>query len=321
MKAFLTGGTGFIGSHLVDLLLARDVEVYLLVRNPDKETSLRQKKVHVLRGDLFSIPELPAGLDVVFHLAGKTRALKSGDYYTVNQEGTASLFRSLLRKKDRPRVIFLSSQAACGPSPEGGPVKESDPPRPIASYGRSKLRAEEEALKFKDEFPVGIIRASAVFGPRDRDFLAYFKFVAQGIILAPRGSSAASLVYVKDLAEALFRSARFDYASGEIFNIADSRGYTWTEFGEAAAVALRKRCRKIMIPKGLVYLISLAYETGYKLTRRPGLLTRDKYREMMKPGWLLDVSKAAAVLSFRTRYSLDQAVRETISWYLAEGWI
>jgi nucleoside-diphosphate-sugar epimerase len=321
MKAFLTGGTGFIGTHLVDLLLARDAEVYALVRNPDKESALLKKEVRVLRGDLFSIPALPAGLDIVFHLAGKTRSLNSADYYTVNQEGTASLFRSLSRLKERPRVILLSSQAAGGPSLEGRPVKESDPPRPVTPYGWSKLRGEQEALKFRDEFPLAIIRASSVFGPQDRDFLPYFKFAARGLVLGLGKQKAASLIYVKDLAEALFLCARIGLPSGEILNVADFRPIKWEELGMAAAAALGRRYLKVRFPNGVLYLASLLYEAGHRLVRSPGVLDRDKFRDMMQPSWLLDVSKAAKMLSFRTRYRLDQAVQETISWYVAERWM
>jgi nucleoside-diphosphate-sugar epimerase len=321
MKAFLTGGTGFIGTHLLDLLLAREAEVHVLVRDPNKNPTLRQKKVRVLRGDLFSIPALPAGLDAVFHLAGKTRSLNSACYYTVNQGGTASLFRSLGRLVERPRVVVLSSQAAAGPSMDERPVKESDPPHPISPYGWSKLRGEQEALKFKDEFPVTIVRAPSVFGPRDRDFLVYLKLAARGIVLTLREKKAASLVYVKDLAEALWRCGQAGLRSGETFNIADSRVYAWEELGMAAAAALGKKYRRVKISKRLLYSISLLYEAGDYLRGKPGPFNRAKFHALMQPGWVMDVRKAAERLSFRTRYPLEQAMQETISWYRDAGWI
>jgi nucleoside-diphosphate-sugar epimerase len=321
VKAFLTGGTGFIGTHLTNLLLARGWEVYVLARKPDKASALREKEVSHLRGDLFSIPALPAGLDVVFHLAGKIRSLNSADYYTVNQEGTASLFRSLGRLQNRPKVILLSSQAAAGPSLDGRPVKESDPPRPVTPYGWSKLRSEQEALRCRDEFQITIVRACSVYGPQDRDFLTYFKLVARGLLIGFREEKTASLIYVKDLAEALVLCAGTPLPSGEILNIADSRPYTWDELGTAAAAALGKTCRKVKLPKGAFYLLSLLYEAGYHLTRKPGAFNRDKYRDLVQPGWLMDVGKATELLSFRPRYSLEKAMRETISWYVAEGWL
>jgi dihydroflavonol-4-reductase len=321
MRAFVTGGTGFIGSHLVDILLARDVEVFVLVRNPEKEPALLKKRVRVLRGDLFSIPALPAGLDIVFHLAGKTRSLKSADYYTVNQRGTASLFHSLEGLKGLPRIVLLSSQAAAGPSDGRRPVLESDRPRPITHYGKSKLRAEAEALKFKGRLSLTIVRASAVFGPLDRDFLAYFKMATRGILLSFPERKEASLIYVKDLAEALFICAQTSLPSGEIFNIANASPYTWEDLGRAAAAALGKTCRRVKVPYSLIYLFTLLSEAGYHLTRNPGLFSREKYREFIQPGWLVDVRKAAELLSFKPRYTLEQAVEETMAWYITQKWL
>jgi dihydroflavonol-4-reductase len=321
VKALLTGGTGFIGTHLIDLLLAKGGEVHVLVRNPDKASALRKKEVGLLKGDLFSIPALPAGLDAVYHLAGKTRSLNSADYYTVNQEGTASLFRSLQRLGERPRVIVLSSQAAGGPSLDGRPVTESDPPHPVTPYGWSKLRSEQEALRFRDEFPIIIVRACSVFGPRDRDFLPYFKLAARGIVIGLKKDRPANFIYVKDLAEALYLCAGARLPSGEILNIADARPYSFDALGEALAAALGKKCRRVRLSHGFLYFLSLLSEARNHLTRDPGVFTSTKYREFVQPGWLMDVTKAAERLPFRARYGLKDALQETISWYAAAGWM
>jgi dihydroflavonol-4-reductase len=321
MRAFLTGGTGFIGSHLVDILLARDVEVFVLVRNPEKEPDLLKKQVRVLRGDLFSIPALPAGLDLVFHLAGKTRSLKAADYYTVNQLGTASLFRSLERLKERPKVVMLSSQAAAGPSDGNRPVLESDQPCPITHYGRSKLRGEEEALRFKDQFPLVIVRPSSVFGPLDKDFLAYFKMATKGILLSFPERKEASLIYVKDLTEALFLCAQTHLPTGEVFNIANAEPCTWEKLGRVAAATLGRTCRRVKVPYVLIYLFSLLSEAGYHLTRNPGLFNREKYRDLIQPGWLMNVDKASEFLHFKPQHTLEQAVQETMAWYIAQKWL
>lgn len=321
MKVFVTGATGFVGSHLVDLLLAKDTEVFALVRNPEQEPALLEKKVRLLRGDLFTIPALPAGLDAVFHLAGKTRSLKSADYYTVNQQGTASLFQALLRLHERPKVVILGSLAAAGPSVGLRPVLESDPPRPITHYGRSKLRGEEEALKFKDRFPITIVRAAAVYGPRDRDFLPYFKLARKGILISSTRKKEASAIYVKDLAEALFLCARNELKSGEIINIADARPYAWEDLARVAAAVLKRKCQKIRVPTSLFFIFSLFSEAGRRLVRKPALLGLDKFRDLVQPLWQADVRKAADVLSFTPRYSLEKAVEETVAWYLAQDWL
>jgi dihydroflavonol-4-reductase len=321
MKALVTGGTGFIGSHLVDFLSGRGTNILALVRNPAKAAELRKGKTKVLEGDLFSFPPVPAEVDIVFHLAGKTRAFKVADYYTVNQGGTASLFRRLVASGVRPKVIYLSSLAASGPSHGSRGVKESDPPRPVTHYGRSKLAGEEEVLRFKDRFPVVIVRASAVFGPRDRDFCAYFKSVKRGLLPIVRGNKSASMCYVKDLVRALDLCARKDLPSGEILNIADPRPYTWEKIGEIAGQALGKKYIRLRLPMGLLFLVSLLTEALGRLKKEPAILSHDKYIDLKQPGWVADVRKAAALLSFETNYSLDRAIRETIDWYIAEKWL
>jgi dihydroflavonol-4-reductase len=321
MKVLVTGGTGFIGSHLVDFLSGRGAKIFALVRDPAKAAELGRGNVTILEGDLFSFPPVPAEVDIVFHLAGKTRAFKIADYYTVNQGGTASLFRHLLASRVRPKVIYLSSLAASGPSHGNGGVKESDSPHPVTHYGRSKLAGEEEVLRFKDRFPVVIVRASAVFGPKDRDFCAYFKAVKRGILPTVRGNKSASMCYAKDLVRALDLCARKELPSGEILNIADPQPYTWEKIGEIAGRALGKKFTRVRLPMGLLFLVSLLTEVQGRLKREPAILSHDKYIDLKQPGWVADVSKAAALLPFQTSYSLDRAIRETVDWYIAEKWL
>jgi nucleoside-diphosphate-sugar epimerase len=321
MRVLLTGGTGFIGSHLIDLLLSRGAEIFALIRNPEKASAWRGDQFRILPGDLFSIPPLPRDIDIVFHLAGITKSLRSKEYYTVNQGGTASLFRALLALEARPKVICLSSQAAGGPCLNGRAIRESDSPRPVTPYGRSKLQGEQEALEFKESFPLVIVRPCAIFGPGDRDFLEYFRLVKRGLIPVPRQRKLVSLCYVKDLVHALDLCAQTSVDSGEIFNIADPRPYAWEELGEAAAAALGRRIRRVKIPMSVIYGASLLSELKNRFTRNAGTFDRNKYRDLAQPAWVIDVEKASQMLSFRPRYTLNMAMQETIAWYVAQKWL
>jgi dihydroflavonol-4-reductase len=321
VQVFLTGGSGFIGGHLVDLLLAHGAEVTVLVRDPDKANALRQKNVRLLKGDLFRIPTLPADIDLVFHLAGRTRSLDSSAYYTVNQAGTASLCRSLLASRARPKLIYLSSLAAVGPSLQGRPVRESDAPHPVTPYGRSKWLGERCVLEYKDAWRVVVVRPSAIFGPGDRDFLEYFRVIRKGFMPVVRTQKEASVCYVKDLVESLWLCAAADVTSGEIFNIASPPPRTWEEVGDAAARAMGIKVKKVRVPLGLLYAASVLYELRGRATGRISLFSRDKYRDLRQPGWVADVEKAASVLGFRPRYSLEAGMRETIDWYRERLWL
>lgn len=324
MKIFITGGTGFIGSHLVDSLAAQeDTEVYALVRDLNNLKWLEGLNINFLEGDLFTIPALPTDVDTIFHLAGSTKAHKSADYYTVNQEGTASLFQALNMQGLTPKkVILLSSLAASGPCYQGNPVKECDEPCPVSPYGRSKLEGEKEALKHKDKFPVTIMRVGPVFGPRDRDFISYFKFIQMGI-LPKIGSTQQlfSLCYIKDLVKAMRLGMEAELESGEIFNIADPHPYSWDEFGRVASQVLNKQLKSVRFPFFIAYLVSFFSEISSKIRKQPSILSRDKLKEMKQEGWVIDTKKSADRLSFYPDFTLLEGLQETLGWYLEHGWL
>lgn len=323
MKILITGGTGFIGSHLIDFLMDKGSEIHALVRDLDRLKWLEGLNIHLLKGDLFSIPPLPSDIDCVFHIAGLSKAINVADYYTVNQQGTASLFHSLHSQKISPKkIIYLSSIAASGPCLNREPVQESHQPHPLTPYGESKLLGEVEALKFKDVFPIVIIRVSAVFGPRDRDFLTYFKWIKKGILpsLASK-QRLLSLCYIKDLTQAFYLCSQKELKSGEIFNIANPNPYRWDEIGEAAGQVMEKPLVKVKVPLPLVYFASLISEMGSKIRKNLNIINRDKFKEMKQEGWIANVEKAANELSFHPQYSLQEAIRQTINWYLRHNWL
>ncbi len=320
MKVFLTGGTGFVGSHFAEHLLRKGATVYALVRNPNDLKGLQGLSVHVLKGDLDSVPELPRDLDFVFHLAALTKARKPEAYYSVNQLGTASLWRAVASQGLHPRLVYISSLAAGGPSTGGRPRREDDPPEPVSLYGKSKQLGEVETLAFRDRFSVLILRAGAVYGPRDKDFLEYFKFQTKGLVPTLAGfDPLVSLIYIKDFVRALDLCLAPGAPGGEIINIADERATAWSDLGRTAASLLGKKARRLAVARPLMFTAALLSEGAGRLTGRMTALTLNKYREMKEGPWSADTRKAKALLGFECRYSLDQGLRETLSWYKEHG--
>ena len=322
MRVLVTGGTGFLGSHLVERLLEEPgAEVYALVRNPSKLRWLEGlERVRLLPGDLLNLPALPAGLGCVFHLAGLTKTLKSNMYYTVNREGTANLLRALERQSCAPRFVNLGSIAAGGPSAPRRPVSEGDPPRPVSPYGESKLMAEMEVLKYKDRFPVVTLRAAAIYGPRDDDFLEYFRWMKRGILpLVGPGQKSLSLLYVRDAVRAVLLAARPGVPSGEVFNIADSRIYSWEDIGRTVAGLLGKKLIRVRLPLWTAYLASAASEGIGRRCGGSSTLNLSRYKQIKADGWVVDVRKARQGLGFESRFSLEEGLGETIAWYLWKG--
>lgn len=323
MIALVTGATGFIGSRLVEHLLARgDTEVYALVRDPSKLSWMkRADNLHLLKGNLFSIPSLPTNCQVVFHLAGLTKAVKPDDYYTVNQMGTASLMEKLVLNGLSPRFVHLSSLAAGRPAIKGEPVKEDEPPNPASPYGRSKLLAEQEVLKYKDRMQVIILRAAAIFGPRDRDFLQFFQLIDRGWLFTFTKKITMSLCYVDDLVRAMEICSTPGLKSGEIYNVADPVPRTWEDIGEEAARILGKKVKKIKAPLWLARTAAGASEMVSRITRKPSALNLSKYRDMEKLSWVADTSKIKRDLGFETSWPFDRALKETLDWYKENHWL
>jgi len=322
MKVLVTGGTGFLGSHLIDRLLETpDTEVHALVRNPERARRLEGRgDIRFLRGSLLSLPPLPAGLSVVYHLAGVTKARKSSDYYTVNRDGTASLFRALGRGDASPRVVHVSSMAAAGPSSPGRPAREDDPPRPVSPYGRSTLLAEAEALAWKGRFPVVILRLAAVYGPGDEDFLDFFRLIKRGVLpLYGRRRKSLSLCAASDAVAAMALASGARVASGEVFNIAHPAPATWEELGGAAARILGRKVVRVRVPPWAAFLACAGSGGIGRLSGRPTALNLSKYRDMLPDAWEADVAKARRELGFEARVPLEEGLRETLGWYVQKG--
>ncbi len=324
MRAFVTGGTGFIGSHLIDYLLDnKGAEVYALVRDPSNLKWLNGLDVHLLKGDLFNLPALPSGIDYIFHVAGITKAHKLADYYTVNQHGTASLFQALQRQRLSPeKIIYLSSIAASGPSADKIPVKENDEPHPIHPYGESKLLGENEASKFKSLSSLVIIRVGAVYGPRDKDFLSYFRIINRGILPSLAFNQRwLSLCYIEDLIHAFDLCLQKELESGEIFNIADPQPYSWDELGKEAGKILKKKLIPVKLPLFLLYPAAFISEGIAKLRKKTTLFDRRRLLETKQQGWVADTKKAEDLLAFSPLFSLHEGLKKSLDWYVDQGWL
>ena len=322
MRVLVTGGTGFLGSHLIDALLEEPgIEVYALVRDTSKPRWLEGiDNVRFLAGDLAHLPSLPAGLDCVYHLAGLTKTLRPSDYYTVNGDGTANLLRALERRSGRLRFVHLSSLAAVGPSSPGKGISENDPPRPVSPYGESKLQAEEQVLKYRDRFSVVLLRAAAIYGPRDEDFLEFFRWIKRGIKPVLGRHKILSLLYVRDAVRACLLARDPGRPSGEIFNIADPRPCGWEDIGGIAAGILGKKPVPISLPIWSAYLAAVASEgIGRLLGLGNSLINVSKFKQLEPDGWVADVRKARRELGFETVFTLEQGLGETIAWYLWKG--
>jgi nucleoside-diphosphate-sugar epimerase len=326
LKALVTGGTGFIGSHLVEALLRRGDKVRCLVRNRNDLKWLRNLPVELVQGDCnlkTSLLEAVKGVDQVFHLAGLTRALNEQTYIKANANGTENLIHACLEQNPHlKRFIYLSSQAAAGPCQDGGRKRESDDCQPVSPYGRSKRRGEEFCLEHIDQIPLVILRPSAVYGPRDRDVYFFFKVLKKGMKpYFSREEQHISLCYVEDVVQALLLSAESRRSVGEIFFISDGQDYRLDQIGDLFEEGMGIHARRIHLPGWLISGVASFLELTSKFTGTPPLINKGKVEEMTQKNWLCDITKAKNILGFKPHFPLAEGIKITYEWYLKENWL
>lgn len=326
MRAVVTGGAGFIGSHLIEALVARGDNV-VCVERPGASR-------HWLEGlgityddagldDVRSLAATFAGADVVFHLGGLTEARAPADYYAVNTEGTARVFQAAAAHSGRaPRVILMSSLAALGPCRNGDRLSPDTVPYPISHYGHSKLLAEAVAHAFADRVPATILRPTSVYGPRERGVLKLFRLVRRGVALTVGSwQREVSLVYVADVVQALIRAAESDRAVHRTYCIAHPDPITWGEFAQAVGRALARQPLLVSVPTSVAWAIAAAAEGFARLRGAAAILNRERLRELVQERWVCDPSRAARELGFAPQYALGRGVGETARWYREARWL
>ena len=319
----MTGGTGFIGSHLAEALLDRGVQVRCLVRKESDLKWLKGLPIEMTFGDCrdrTSLREAVKDADRVFHLAGITKAVKEKTYFEINASGTENLIRTCLEYNPRlQKFIYVSSQAAAGPCRNGDKKRESDQCEPVSAYGQSKRMGEELALAHAHEIPLVILRPTGVYGPRDKDFYTLFKWVSKRI--KPSFSGKVSLCYVQDVVQAILLAAESQTKSGEIFFLSDGMDYLMREVGDVFARTMGVRPLSIPIPKWLIFGIASLSEYLSALSGKPPLMSKGMAEQIVQKDWRCDITKAKTVLGFTPQYQLSRGAKLTYQWYKNQKWL
>ena len=322
----MTGGTGFIGSHLVEALLKKGIQVRCLLRKTSDLKWLEGLPIEVNWGDCNdknSLREAVEGVEQVFHLAGVTKAVHKKTYFEVNAFGTENLIHACLENNPRiQKFIYLSSQAAAGPSRNGNKKKESDQCKPVSPYGQSKQMGEELAMAHAQELPLLILRPSAVYGPRERDIYTFFKLLSKRIKpCLPSKDQHISLCYVEDIIQAILLAAQVKGSSGEIFFLSDGQDYRLEEIGDIFAQAMGVNAFCIRVPEWMIIGMASFSEYLSKLSGKPPLLNKGKVEEILQRNWVCDITKAKTALGFEPHISLAQGAKLTFEWYKKENWL
>jgi len=325
-KTFVTGGTGFIGSHLVEELLGRGYRVKCLIRKTSNLEWLKNLDVEFVQGDLFNediLQKAVSDVDYIYHIAGVIASKTKDGYYRGNQIATRTLLETCIQANPSlKKFVHVSSLAAIGPSLDGKPVDETTPYHPITTYGRSKMAAEKESIQRFDKLPITIVRPPAVYGPRDTGILTFFQTVKKGI--KPQMGFAEkfiSLVHVTDLVNGIILAGESEQSAGQIYFIANDQIYSWGEIGEMAARIMKKKALRVKVPVSIVYTVACISGFFGLFSKKPHVFNLDKGRDIVQKAWTCDSTKAKNELGYRQMVPIEEGIEKTVRWYQEHGWL
>lgn len=322
MIAFLTGGTGFIGSHLAEALIAQGVELRCLVRNQEKW--LGGKDYTRIQGDLHDLDSLKTGMkgcDIAFHVAGIVKAPNALIFERENVQGSENVLR-IAQKAGVKKVIMLSSLAAVGPS-SGVPLTENSPYNPVSMYGESKKHMEQMIhAQAKPEDSISIIRPPAVFGPREDQIFDFFRASSKGVspIIGDGKSTRISIVYCSDLVRGILLAAQHKGQGVEPYFISGEQTYTWNHIANITAKALGRKVFKLHVNANYVKKMAVAIEFLAKVIGEYPTLNKEKAKELSLE-WTCSVEKAKRLLNYSEQTGLEKGIYQTLYWYKAHQWI
>ena len=328
MKILLTGGSGFLGSWVAEQLAAEGHAVRALVRpTSDKRALEKLTGVEFAFGAVEDRPSLTAavaGVEAIVHVAGIVKARRPADFFAVNTQGTKNLLDAALARGGIRRFVYVSSLAAMGPSKDGTPVHEDAEPNPVTHYGRSKLEAERAVLEAGSRMPVTVIRPPMIYGPRDRETLAFFTSINNGVLpMMGDGGNTLSIIYVEDCAAAVVRAVTAEGApSGKAYFVEDGKVYVWREALKDLEAALGKRAfMRVGMPMPVIKVAAAASQLWGALTNTAQMLTLDKVNELTQQHWVCSGDGARRDLGWTAKVQWQQGVQNAVKWYREQGWL
>lgn len=353
VRVLLTGGTGFVGRHLLPQLLRAGARVTCLTRASSRTADLPEG-VAVAQADLGSgrgLTEALEGQEVVIHMAALLFGLGWQDYLRANARAAACLAEAIRQadsgaagrgQQGMQRLVLVSSQAATGPCGTAPGVDDDAVPAPVSAYGWSKALTEQILGRALGDRMVAL-RPPIIYGSGDKGLLPVFKGVMRGVAVSPGFGRKfpVSAIHARDMGQAVMCACRPD-ARG-VYHLNDGQAHNMSDFcramGHAVDKALNRRSREVHVihmPLPIMALTAglssafgivadallgrLPASFGGRLRRAPNW-NLDKYREARQAGWLSDGSRIRRELGFTPCMSLEAGMAEAVEGYRREGWL
>src|SRR5262245_8548457 len=309
--AAVTGATGFIGTHLVRHMADHGWRIRILARRIPGSHDFPLPPLEAVIGDLndsSALDRLVAGADVVIHLAGLIKAPANEACQAANVHGTAAVVAAVTRHRVA-RLIHVSSLAA----------REPD----LSDYARSKARAEDKVHRLPDGLNSTIIRPPIVYGPGDRETLAFFQSASRGFSIIPgTRDQRLSFININDLCELINLISQSGFSSAQPLEVDDGKpgAYGWLEIVSALSAAAGKHLRTVHMPAAAVRMAGGVNAAAHRLRGTTTMFTPGKVREVLHPDWAARPA-AEAPPGWRPTCLIPEGFEKTMLWYRSKGWL
>ena len=326
-RVLVTGGTGFLGQHLVRGLCQQGQEVRVLVRPGRNPHTVSVGRTEVSYGDVLDRSSLSIALrdvSTVFHLAGRLHmpGVTLAEYEQLHVEGTRNLLTACLEVDPLPTVVHCSTTGVIGPTgPE--PATEDTPSisGPSTSYEHSKALGEQLAITLAQQhgLPLVVARPSLVYGPGDLHLVGWFRAIQKGYYrVVGRGDNLLHPIYIDDLIAGLIRCAQIPAAVGRVYQLVGPKPIAIKELAAAIACAVGRRLPGWHLPLPLAYAVAIVLESLPGLPPDALPLTHSRIAFMTESRAYCG-ALAQTELNFIPQIDLETGLQRTVAWYRSEG--
>lgn len=321
LKNLVTGGCGFLGSHLAEALVARGEGVRALVRPTSKTAHLESLEVELVSGDLNDVRSLRTamqGMERVYHCAALAADWGTWEAFrAANVTGLHNLLEAALEARVS-KFIHVSTTDVYGypdyPADETCPYRLRGWP-----YGDTKIEGEQLVWTYchRHDLPITIVRPASIYGPRSTTFvLEIVQELKKGsMVYLGKGNKPAGLAYVTNVVDVMLRAADSDSSVGQAYNASDGSEVTWRQYVDRLAEIVGVSKPRIVIPARLAYSTGWVLEKIYGLLRietRPWL-TR-MVAEVLSTNQGFPIDKARRELGYEPQIDFDKGMRRVEAW-------
>ncbi|MBN2072575.1 MAG: NAD-dependent epimerase/dehydratase family protein [Actinobacteria bacterium] len=324
-KVLVTGGGGFIGSHLVEFLLEKGYWVRTVDVHTESISHLAgNDRLEIVEGDYLkeiSMDGLIRDIDIVFHLASAHLAISVSDrHYEESNLGATGKLIELCRGSKVKKFIYCSTVGVMGDTGRS-PANEDSPLKPETIYEKTKLMAEDYVKKFHREtgYPVVVVRPSWTYGPRCPRTIKLFRSIRKGrFFMVGNGKTYRQSAYISDLVRGIWLASQAEKAVGNVYILSGDEKTTVGDLVSGISGIVGKKILPFRVPPFIMVPLSVLSEFAFKLIKKEPFFSRRSLLFYLK-NYNYDISRAKRDLGYEPQVTLKEGLEETYRWMIENG--